>query len=98
MSHADKVRAEIAKFHILRDKYKEFGTWDSEIHWKFTNLVSKACNGERPNTPRGVEGWELYAMPGAGKAAQALTKQADRVASAILASPVSEIKKIFGGD
>lgn len=92
----EKVKAAIDKFHALQDKYASFGAWDSEINWKFTNVVNQAANGKHPVTPEGVRGWELYEMPGAKKVAQVLTRQADRVANAILNTPIGDIKKYFG--
>jgi hypothetical protein len=68
----------IEGFEKLQEEHKHLGAQDTEPDGHFHWVISQAVQGRRINW--GSLDWELYGdMPGADAAAQALTKQAQKV-------------------
>lgn len=63
-------------FQAVQEEYSDFGAWDTEPRCVFYELIESVHKGIDPAIPATVNGWQLYDIPGAKKAAKALAKAA----------------------
>jgi hypothetical protein len=73
----DVLNTLIGEFEALQAKYRELGARDTEPDGHFQWVIARALEGKPVNW--GQLEWELYSGPGSRAAAQALTRQAQKV-------------------
>lgn len=82
----DEARLNFEKEQL---RFAKFGAYDTEPRGVFKELMCQLADGEDPEVPRSVSGWQLFSdMPGNEKAAAALADAAEAVIAAAKADVV----------
>ena len=81
--HLTKVKKAITKFEDAQNKHRSFGATDTEPDGVFHSVIKHAvATGDHDDhlhvVPQSHDEWQLYDLPGAGKAAKSLTAHATR--------------------
>lgn len=67
----------VEEFRSAQEEYADFGASDTEPRCVFRLLIEDLYEGNEVKVPTTIRGWQLFStMPGAGKAARALTRAA----------------------
>ena len=88
-----EAQARVNDWVVCAAEHMEYGARDSEPRAAIHRVMMRHANGLDYKMPTTIGDWQLYRMPGAGKAARDLTTKARRVVTAINRLTLGELMR-----